>query len=66
MAVLSGVGSNTLAEAAEFIGVGVVPDVFVGGMLAELEMLQGLASGGVKDGEGPVVGEVGWVLAAFI
>ena len=55
-----------MAEAAEFIGVGAVPYVFVSGMLAELEMLQGLASGGVKDGEGPVVGEVGWVLAAFI
>ena len=53
-----------MEEAAEFIGVGVVPDVFVSGMLAELEMLQGLGGGGIKDGEGLVVDEVRWVLAA--
>ena len=49
MAGLGGVGADTLAEAAEFIGVGAVPDVFVGRMLTELVVLQVLASGGVKD-----------------
>ena len=63
LAGLGGVGADTLAEAAEFIGVGAVPDVFVGRILAELAVLQGLACGGVKDKEGPVVDEVGWVLA---
>ena len=64
LAGLGGVGSDTLAETANLIGVGAVLYVFVGGMLAELEMLQGLAGGGVKDGEVPVVDEVRWVLAA--
>ena len=64
LASLGGVGSDTLAEAAEFIGVGAVPDVFVGGMLAELAMLQGLAGGGFKDGEGPFIDEVGWLFVA--
>ena len=53
-----------MVEAAEFIGVGAVPDVFLGGMLAEFAMLQGLANGGVKNREDPVVDEVKWVLAA--
>ena len=53
-----------MAEAAEFIGVGAVADVFVGGILAELAMLQGLAGRSIKNREGPVVNEVGWVLAA--
>ena len=46
---LGGVGANALAEAAEFIGVGSVPDVFVRGMLAKLAMLQILAGGSIKD-----------------
>ena len=61
---LGGVGADTLAEAAEFIRVGAVPDVFVSRMLAEFAMLQGLASGGVKEVEGPVVDDVRCVLAA--
>ena len=61
---LGGVGANTLAEAAKFIGVEMVLDVFVGGILAELVILQGLAGGGAKDGEGPVVDEFVWVFAA--
>ena len=64
LAGLGGVVADTLAEASEFIRVGAVPDVFVGGMFAELAMLQGLAGGGVKEVEGPVVDEVGCVLAA--
>ena len=48
------VGAYTLAEASEFVGVAAVPDVFVGRMLTELVVLQVLASGGVKDREGPV------------
>ena len=63
LAGLVGVGSDTLEEAAEFIGVGEVPDVFVGRMLAEWVMLQGLAGGDIKDREGPVVDEVQWVIA---
>ena len=66
LASLGGVVAGTLAEVSEFIRVGAVPDVFVGGMLAELAMLQGLAGGGVKKVEGPVVDEVGCVLAACI
>ena len=48
------VGAYTLAEASEFVGVAAVPDVFVGMMLTELAVLQGLEGGGVKDREGPV------------
>ena len=40
-----------MAEAADFIGVGAVPDVFVGRVLTDLAMIQGLAGGGIKDGE---------------
>ena len=47
-----------MADAAEFIGVGAVPDIFLG------RMLQGLTGGGIKEGEGPVVDDVGWILAA--
>ena len=54
LAGLGLVGADTLAEAAEFVGVAAVPDVFVGKMLTELTVLQGLAGGGVKDREGPV------------
>ena len=64
LAGLGGVVADTLAEAAEFIGVGAVADVFVGRILAELAMLQGLAGRSIKDREGPVVNEFGWVLAA--
>ena len=62
---IGGVGDDTLAEAAEFIGVGAVPDVFVGRMLTELVMFLGFTSGGVKDREGPVGDKVGWVFADF-
>ena len=55
-----------MAEAVEFIGVGLVSDVFVGRMITELSMLQGLARVGIKYREGPVGDEVGWVLAACI
>ena len=58
MAGIGGVGAYTLADAAEFIGVGAVPDIFLG------RMLQGLTGGGIKEGEGPVVDDVGWILAA--
>ena len=47
-----------MADAAEFIGVGEVPDIFL------FRMLQVLAGGGIKEGEGPVVDDVGWILAA--
>ena len=36
---LGWVGAETLAEAAEFVGLGAVPDVFVGRILTELAML---------------------------
>ena len=62
---LGGVGANTLAEAAKFIGVGAVPDVFVGRILTELVMFLGFTSGGVQDREGPVGDKVGWVFADF-
>ena len=47
-----------MAEASEFVGVAAVPDVFVGRMITEFAVLQGLAGGGVKDREGPVGDEV--------
>ena len=47
-----------MAEAAKFVGVAAVPYVFVGKMLTELVVLQGLAGGVVKDREGPVGDEV--------
>ena len=62
---LGGVGANTLAEAAKFIGVGAVPDVFVRRILTELVMFLGFTSGGVQDREGPVGDKVGWVFADF-
>ena len=64
MAGLGGVGADTLAEASKFVGVAAVPDVFVGRMLTEFAVLQGLTGGGVKDREVPVGDEVLWVLAA--
>ena len=42
MAGLDGVGAKTLAEAVKFIGVGAVQDIFVGMILKELAMIQGL------------------------
>ena len=66
MAGLGGVGADTLTEAAEFIGVGEVPDVFVVRIITELLMLQGLAGGGVNYREVPVGDEVGWVLTDCI
>ena len=65
LAGIGGVGSDTSAEAAEFVGVAAVPDVFGGRMLTELAVLQDLAGGGVKDREGPVGDEVSSVLAAY-
>ena len=47
-----------MAKAAKFVGVAAVPDVFVGRMLTELAVLQGLAGGGVKDREVLVGDEV--------
>ena len=52
-----------MAKAAKFVGVAAVPDVFVGRILTELAVLQGLAGGGVKDRKGPVGDELLWVLA---
>ena len=51
MVGLDGVEANTLAEASEFVGVALVPDVFVGRMFTNLAVLQGLDGGGVKDRE---------------
>ena len=43
------VGSNTLAEAAEFVRVGFVPDFFVGRVSSQLSMLQHSTRFGVQD-----------------
>ena len=50
--------TDALAEAAKFVGVGGVPDVFVEGVLAQLAVTQGLA-GCVHDWHGPCSEEAG-------
>ena len=46
---VAGIGTNTLAEASEFIRVGFVPDFFVGRVTSELPMLQHSTHLGVED-----------------
>ena len=58
MAGLGGVGTDTLAEAAEFLVLAAVPDVFLGRTLTELAVIQGFAGGDFKDREGQVGNEV--------
>ena len=56
--VLVGLEPTPWQRRPSFFGVAVVPDVFVGRMITEFAVLQGLAGGGVKDREGPVGDEV--------
>ena len=50
-----GGGADTLAESAEFVGVGIVPDLVEVWVLTELTVFECLYSGFVKDGKGPLL-----------
>ena len=49
-----GIFSNAFTEAAEFVGVGFVPNVLVFGMFSELAIFKCLAGVKVKNGHGLV------------
>ena len=53
-----------MAEAAEFVGVRVVPDLVEVWMFAELSVFKRLSCGFVEDGKGPLVYEGSGVVAA--
>ena len=55
MACAGGRGANALAQAADFIALGLVPSALELGMAAELAILKHLASIQVQDRHGPVV-----------
>ena len=50
-------GANALAEAAEFVGVGVVSHLLEIWVLSKLPVFECLPCGFVKDGKGPFVYE---------
>jgi len=54
LAVGSGAGSDALAETAEFVGIGLVPDVLVFRVSSELAVLKSLACIQVDDWASPV------------
>ena len=47
-----------MAEAVEFVGVGIIPDLVEVWVFSELPVLQGLSCGFVKDGKGPLLYKV--------
>ena len=53
-----------MAEAAQFVGVGVVPDLVEVWVLAELSVFKCLSCGFIEDGKGPLVYEGGGLGAA--
>ena len=55
MACAGGRGANALAQAADFIALGLVPSALELGMAAELAILKHLASIQVQDRHGPGV-----------
>ena len=51
----AGRGANALAESAEFVRVGLVPDLVEVWVLAELAVIERLTGGLVEDGKGQLV-----------